>query len=146
MNTRPRLWLQVHRALRTVIFARRIMRSDDEIGRALHELAVREVRSEDEIATDLLRAAITRRMAAEANLRRWQELTSRERDVVALTCLNLTNQEIAERLVISPETVKTHIRNVLYKFNLRRKSDLRQLLADWDFSAWAGEETRTGDG
>lgn len=143
MNTRPRLWLQVRRALRTALFARRIMRPDDEIGRVLHELATREVRSEDEIATDLLRAAIARRMAAEANLRRWQELTPREQDVTALTCLNLTNQQIAERLVVSPETVKTHIRNVLYKFNLRRKSDLRQLLADWDFSAWAGEETQT---
>lgn len=146
MNARPRIWLQVRRALRMVIFARRIMRPDDEIGRMLHELAAREVRSEDEIAVDLLRAAIARRMAAEANLRRWQELTPREQDVTALTCLNLTNQEIAERLVVSPETVKTHIRNVLYKFNLRRKADLRQLLADWDFSAWAGEKTSTEDG
>jgi DNA-binding NarL/FixJ family response regulator len=57
--------------------------------------------------------------------------------VSALTCLKFTNAEIAEYLTISPETVKTHIRNVLSKFNLHSKNELRQNLSDWDFSAWA---------
>jgi DNA-binding CsgD family transcriptional regulator len=50
--------------------------------------------------------------------------------------LNFTNRQIAARLQITPETVKTHVRNVLHKFDLHSKAELRRSLADWDFSAW----------
>jgi DNA-binding CsgD family transcriptional regulator len=137
IRLRPALWVYLRRALRSLIFANRIMRPEGEIGRALGDLARRELRPEDEIAADLLTNAIARHQAAEANLRRWHGLTPREQEVSALTCLNLTNVEIAKCLMISPETVKTHVRNVLAKFNLRSKDELRQVLGDWDFSAWA---------
>ena len=136
MKTRPALWAYLRRSLRALTFASRIMRPGGEIGRALQDLARRELRPEDEIAADLLTNALARHQAAEANLRRWHELTPREQEVSALACLNLTNVEIADCLFISPETVKTHLRNVLYKFNLRSKTELRQMMADWDFSAW----------
>ena len=136
MKPRPALLAYLRHALRSLIFASRIMRPEGEIGRALRDLARREMRPEDEIATDLLANAIARHQAAEANLRRWHELTPREQEVSALTCLNLTNVEIAKCLMISPETVKTHVRNVLAKFNLRSKGELRRILSDWDFSAW----------
>jgi DNA-binding CsgD family transcriptional regulator len=57
--------------------------------------------------------------------------------VAALTCLGYTNRQMAARLSLSPETIKTHVRNVLFKFGLNRKTDLRQALANWDFSAWS---------
>jgi DNA-binding CsgD family transcriptional regulator len=136
MKTCPVIWTRLRRALRSLIFANRIMRPENDIGRALQDLAAREMRSEDEIAADLLSVAIARRRKAEANLLSWKELTQREQQVSALTCMNLTNVEIAEQLMISPETVKTHIRNVLAKFNLHSKSELRQFMGDWDFSAW----------
>jgi DNA-binding CsgD family transcriptional regulator len=136
MKTRPVIWTRLRRALRSLIFANRIMHPENDIGRALQDLAAREMRSEDEIAADLLAVAIARRQMAETNLRRWKELTQREQEVSALTCLNLTNIEIAKQLMISPETVKTHIRNVLSKFNLHSKSELRQFMGDWYFSAW----------
>jgi DNA-binding CsgD family transcriptional regulator len=137
MKPRPALWAYLRRALRSLIFASRIMRPEGEIGRTLQDLARRELRPEDEIAADLLKNAIARHQAAEVNLLRWHQLTPREQEVSALTCLNLTNVEIAKCLMISPETVKTHVRNVLAKFNLRSKGELRQVLIDWDFSAWA---------
>ena len=130
------LRVYLRRIMRSLIFAGRIMRPGGEIGRGLQDLAARELRPEDEIAADLLANAIIRRKLADENLRRWHELTPREQEVSALTCQNLTNVEIAKYLMISPETVKTHMRNVLAKFNLRRKSELRKLLEDWDFSAW----------
>ena len=136
MKIRPVIWTRLRRALRSLIFANRIMRPENDIGRALQDLAAREMRPEDEIAADLLSVAIARRQTAESNLRRWKELTQREQQVSALTCMNLTNVEIAEQLMISPETVKTHIRNVLAKFNLHSKGELRQFMGDWDFSAW----------
>jgi two-component system response regulator NreC len=109
---------------------------DEELVGALAAMAEREQRTEQEVAAELLALAIAQRDAAEAQLMRWRALTPREQQVVALVCLNYTNEQIANRLVISPETVKTHIRNVLWKLNLASKVELRQLLADWDFSAY----------
>jgi DNA-binding CsgD family transcriptional regulator len=56
--------------------------------------------------------------------------------VAALACLGFTNQEIANRLMVSINTVRTHMRNVLAKFEVKNRVRLRQKLAEWDFSAW----------
>jgi DNA-binding NarL/FixJ family response regulator len=53
-----------------------------------------------------------------------EHLTPRQRQVAELVSRGLTNQQIAERLTISPETVRTHVRQVLRLLGLRRKSDL----------------------
>jgi DNA-binding CsgD family transcriptional regulator len=130
-------WVYLRRVLRSLIFAVRIMHPGGETGRVLRELSKRELRPEDEIAADLLANALARHQAAEENLLRWRALTPREQEVSALTCLNFTNVQIADHQMISPETVKTHIRNVLSKFKLHSKNELRHNLSDWDFSAWA---------
>jgi len=66
----------------------------------------------------------------------WDKLSAREQDVTALTCLSFTNLQIAGRLNLSPETVKSYIKQVLNKSGFKAKSDLRVYFADWDFSAW----------
>jgi DNA-binding NarL/FixJ family response regulator len=96
----------------------------------------REHRRQDEVAVDLLSAALAQRQAAEVNLRVWRSLSSRQQQITALICLNYTNRQIAARLVVSTETVKSHVRNVLHKFNMHTKTELRQALAEWDFSEW----------
>ncbi len=45
-------------------------------------------------------------------------LSERERQVLALIAEGLTNQEIAERLVVSPTTIKTHVQNILQKLDV----------------------------
>jgi DNA-binding CsgD family transcriptional regulator len=102
----------------------------------LQNLAEQENRPKEAVAADLLAFALVQRGAAETKLRRWQELSPREREVTALLCLYYTNSQIARRLSISTPTVKTHVRNILRKFGLIRRSDLRLVLAEWDFSAW----------
>jgi DNA-binding NarL/FixJ family response regulator len=52
-----------------------------------------------------------------------ERLSERERDVLALLAEGLRNREIAERLVISEATVKTHVRHVLEKLRFRNRAE-----------------------
>ena len=91
--------------------------------------AVRVVASGDA----LLSPSVTRRLIAEyvsqpgrrthapAEL---EELTEREREVMSLVAAGLTNDEIAERLVISPATAKTHVSRILLKLGARDRAQL----------------------
>jgi DNA-binding NarL/FixJ family response regulator len=102
----------------------------------LQELAEQEQIPVDEVASDLLQKALQERQSALASLQSWRGLSPRQQEVAALICLGYTNQQIATRLHISAETVKTHTRNLLQRFGMRTKLELRQVLSDWDFSAW----------
>ncbi len=109
---------------------------DDRLLETLHSLAEQEHCSTEELAANLLEAALARRQALDGNRQRWERLSGREQQVTALACLGCTNRQIAARLVLSPETVKSHLRSVLHKFGLRSKAELRQALSDWDFGDW----------
>jgi DNA-binding NarL/FixJ family response regulator len=118
-------------------FSRRdALDSEARLLQAVQLLASREQRPAEQVAADLLGEALSRRQRAEANLHRWQMLSPREQEVAALICQNFTNRQIAARLSISPETVKSHIRHLLPKLNADSKAGLRQCLQDWDFSTW----------
>ncbi|MGE5262135.1 MAG: response regulator [Acidobacteriota bacterium] len=52
------------------------------------------------------------------------DLTEREREVVSLVAQGCSNQEIANRLIISSKTVKTHISNILSKLGLEDRTQL----------------------
>jgi NarL family two-component system response regulator LiaR len=49
------------------------------------------------------------------------DLTEREREILLELARGMTNREIAGRLVISEETVKTHVGNILSKLHLRHR-------------------------
>jgi len=51
-------------------------------------------------------------------------LTEREREIVALVAEGLSNQEIAERLVVSPATVRTHVSRATVKLHARDRAQL----------------------
>jgi DNA-binding NarL/FixJ family response regulator len=51
-------------------------------------------------------------------------LTEREREVVALVGGGLSNDEIAERLVVSPATAKTHVSRAMVKLAVRDRAQL----------------------
>lgn len=52
------------------------------------------------------------------------ELTDREREVMALVAAGLTSAEIADRLVISPATAKTHVSRAMFKLGAHHRSQL----------------------
>ena len=79
----------------------------------------------------LLDPAVTKRLVSEfARLRpklpprpeALDDLTPRETEVLRLVAEGLSNGEIAERLVVSDETVKTHVSRVLTKLGLRDRT------------------------
>lgn len=51
-------------------------------------------------------------------------LTKREREVLRLVCTGLSNQQIADQLVITEHTVKLHIGNILKKTGLTNRTQL----------------------
>jgi DNA-binding NarL/FixJ family response regulator len=51
-------------------------------------------------------------------------LTDREREIVGLVALGLSNEEIADRLVLSPLTAKTHVNRAMMKLDARDRAQL----------------------
>ena len=90
------------------------------------------------LVTDLIARGLQQdglRSQAEAAL---ASLTPREQEVAWLTARGHTNPQIAEALIISPETVKTHVAHVLEKFGVRSKAELRVRLLDLGVRWWEG--------
>ena len=109
---------------------------DETLHTALMDLADREQRPAEEIHADLLAAVLAQRRAHDELWQRWLSLSPREQDVTGFTCLGYTNRQIAAKLHVSPDTVKGYVRQVLVKFHLHSKDELRMLLGNWDFSDW----------
>ena len=130
------LWERLIDRLGLMKLPKRLYRFEDDLAWELQSMAESDQLSEEQVAAELLAFAIEYRQKNENNLADWERLTRREQQVTSLVCLKSSNVEIAERLQISPETVRSHLRSAMRKFKVHRKADLLVALADWDFSAW----------
>ena len=130
------LWERLIDRLGLMKLPKRLYRFEDDLAWELQSIAESEQRSEEQVAADLLAFAIAYRLDIKNKLDDWERLTRREQQIAGLVCLKSSNAEIAERLKISPETVRSHLRSAMRKFKVRSKTDLLLALADWDFSAW----------
>jgi DNA-binding NarL/FixJ family response regulator len=54
----------------------------------------------------------------------FDELTAREREVMTLVAMGLTNAEVAERLVVTRATAKTHVNRAMMKLHARDRAKL----------------------
>ena len=91
-------------------------------------------------ATDSANAAATGAAAAAAPVAaldletlcaraaRTYDLTRREEDVLRLLAEGRTAAQVADQLVVSPNTVKTHVRNLYRKLGITRRDDLASRL------------------
>ena len=104
--------------------------------RDLESLAKREGRAPDDLIILLLNQGLDAYRQADSDHRSWEKLSAREKEVAALMCGGLTNRQIAARLVVSSETIKTHVSHLLRKFGLRSRRELRARLKDWDLGEW----------
>ncbi|MCJ7658456.1 MAG: helix-turn-helix transcriptional regulator [Anaerolineales bacterium] len=130
------LWERLIDRLGLMKLPKRLYRFEDDLAWLLQSMAEFEQRPEEQVAAELLAFAIDYRQNNANKLVDWERLTRREQQVAGLVCLKSSNVEIAERLQISPETVRSHLRSAMRKFKVRSKTDLLLALADWDFSAW----------
>jgi DNA-binding NarL/FixJ family response regulator len=80
----------------------------------------------------LLSPSVTRRLIGEFAARAkeppassaLEELTDREREVMALAATGLSNEQIADRLVVSVATAKTHVSRAMVKLGVRDRAQL----------------------
>jgi len=76
------------------------------------------------ITRKLIHRYVTQPLPTDTGARRLEELTNREREAVALVARGLSNDEIAETMVISPMTAKTHVNRAMTKLHARDRAQL----------------------
>lgn len=114
----------------------RVFLQDEELIAVIKDVAKQQKRAEEEVIADFTKAGLNQFLTQKELRDRWNSLSHREQQVTALICLGYRNYEIAETLVITLQTVKTHLQSIFYKFHLRSSKELRFALKDWDFHDW----------
>jgi DNA-binding NarL/FixJ family response regulator len=92
--------------------------------RAIRTIAAGESLLSPSVTRRLIAQVVGRPAAPRSAPASLQELTPREREVMALVAEGLTNDEIAERLVVSPLTAKTHVSRIMLKLSARDRAQL----------------------
>jgi DNA-binding NarL/FixJ family response regulator len=96
----------------------------EEIAPAVRVVAAGEALRAPAVTTRLVRELVSRPGAGRPRNGLIEPLTDREREVLTLVGAGLSNAEIADRLVVSPLTAKTHISRILTKLGLRDRAQL----------------------
>jgi len=93
----------------------------DEVLAAVKAAADGEVLIDPETLTRLLAQVSREREAQAGAMRLLGDLTEREREILGLLAQGERNEDIAKQLYISPQTVQTHVRNILGKLRVHSK-------------------------
>jgi DNA-binding NarL/FixJ family response regulator len=94
-----------------------------ELIRAVHVVAAGEALLSPSVTRTLL-ARVASGLSAPPDPSRLEGLTEREREVLGLVGLGLTNEEIGARLFLSPLTAKTHVSRIMTKLAARDRVQL----------------------
>ena len=96
----------------------------DELVRAVRVVAAGEALLSPSVTRRLLADIASRPELARSSPAGLRSLTEREREVMALVAVGLTNDEIADRLVVSPATAKTHVSRAMRKLHAHDRAHL----------------------
>jgi DNA-binding CsgD family transcriptional regulator len=81
------------------------------------------------VGRELRRLGVQRRIVGHPRVKTgWDSLTDAELTVVNLIAQGVTNRSVATQLHLSPNTVKTHIRNAFAKLGINSRAQLTQLM------------------
>jgi DNA-binding NarL/FixJ family response regulator len=108
----------------------------EELSMRLRQVARTSKRTPEQLAIELLARGLEKRARRNQVQAILDQLTPREQEVARFTARGYTNRQIAEALVVSPETVKTHVRHVREKLGVHSKAELRLLLLDLRIRWW----------
>lgn len=95
-----------------------------ELLRAIRLVADGQALLSPSVTRRLVHEFVTRTPRAVTPHRHIDTLTQREREIAALVAEGLTNDEIAERLMISPATARTHVSRAMIKLGARDRAQL----------------------
>jgi DNA-binding CsgD family transcriptional regulator len=85
------------------------------------------------VGRELRRLGVQRRIVSQPRAKTgWDSLTNSELTVVNLIAQGVTNRSVATQLHLSPNTVKTHVRNAFAKLGINTRSQLTQLMRESD--------------
>ncbi len=96
----------------------------DDIVRAVKRVAEGGAYVDPTLASELVTPKATERLPA---------LSAREREILGLLANGFSNPEIAQRLFISPETVRTHVRNAMTKLEADTRTQAVALALRYEF-------------
>ena len=96
----------------------------EEIVRAIRVVAAGESLLAPTVTSRLIREFASRPTAGRPRAELLNSLTEREVEVLLLVAQGLSNAELAERLVVSHATAKTHVSRILSKLGLRDRAQL----------------------
>ena len=96
----------------------------DELVRAIEVATRGEAVLSPGITRRLIAALVSRSGPTGPARKLLAHLTTREREVVALVARGLSNDEIAEQLVVSPATARTHVSRAMVKLHARDRAQL----------------------
>ena len=91
----------------------------EELIAAIHTIAAGDSLLSPSVTRTVIQRMARRPAPDRSAEERLDELTPREREVLALIAGGLSNNEIAAELVVEESTVKTHVRHILRKLRLR---------------------------
>ena len=122
------IWRQLSKSLRR----KRAFALDADTYKSLQLIAEREQTTPERVAARLFEFAIHEQDLQTGALRYWEDLTPRQKQVVAHICQRDTDRQIAAALHIAPNTVKSHVKTILEKYQVNNRAELRLLMAPWD--------------
>lgn len=97
--------------------------ADNELVEAIYQVMRGETFLRPDLAKQLVQDYLTRVNTGEES-ESYEELTEREREVLQLLAMGMTNQQVAEKLVLSVRTVETHRARIMDKLGIKGRAAL----------------------